>query len=390
MSLSILHETNAQNLKCNTLSILATTQAVSTSTGGLTLVGGLAVAKDAFLGADVKILGTKDATSASTGSLVVSYGIGCGNIVAAATIESRGALYSSSTIDSTSTDSGALQVDGGMGVAKDSFFGGNVRMIFNADALSPSSGTLVCAGGIGCSNLVAAGTIESRGALYSSSTLDSTSVSSGALQVDGGAGIAKDMFVGGAAHLVITTESTSISTGACIVAGGLGVAKSIIVGGVLKGTLTTDSADSTTGACIFAGGVGIAKNLNIAGALTKGSGSFLIPHPDPSKEGWKLRHCFVESPTRGDNLYRFEVETHSGVGCVALPSYFKFLNEDVQIFVSPKDQFISAYGGISEDMSSLIVKSQCDGIFNVLIVGTRKDKIAKDYFDAEGCELAPK
>lgn len=52
----------------------------------------------------------------------------------------------------------------------------------------------------------------------------------------------------------------------------------------------------------------VSANLMIATTMSKGAGSFLIPHPDPEKTGWMLRHCFVESPTRGDNLYRFSVE----------------------------------------------------------------------------------
>src|SRR6185436_16214715 len=49
----------------------------------------------------------------------------------------------------------------------------------------------------------------------------------------------------------------------------------------------------------------INNNLRVNGSLTKGSGSFDIPHPDPSKQKkkYRLRHCFVESNTRGDNLY---------------------------------------------------------------------------------------
>ncbi len=45
-------------------------------------------------------------------------------------------------------------------------------------------------------------------------------------------------------------------------------------------------------------------------AIDKVSGSFTITHPDPSKEAnWLLYHSFVEAPTAGDNIYRYEVTT---------------------------------------------------------------------------------
>jgi hypothetical protein len=116
-------------------------------------------------------------------------------------------------------------------------------------------------------------------------------------------------------------------------------------------------------------------------ALSKTSGTFRISHPDPSKTDTKyLQHSFVESPTRGDNIYRFKVET---IGCnasLALPNYYKFLNENDQVWVSPVCHFGSAYGVIDNCQSCVGITSNCDGEYNVLVIGTRKDKDAKDGF----------
>ncbi|KAJ3030986.1 hypothetical protein HDV00_008594 [Rhizophlyctis rosea] len=72
-------------------------------------------------------------------------------------------------------------------------------------------------------------------------------------------------------------------------------------------------------------------SVTITDSITKGSGSSLIKHLDPAKRAKKmvLRHCFVESPTRGDNIYRFTVSTDKGRGTVHLPDYFPHLNEDL-------------------------------------------------------------
>lgn len=52
-----------------------------------------------------------------------------------------------------------------------------------------------------------------------------------------------------------------------------------------------------------AGNMDVAS-LDVTGAITKGSGSFDIPHPLPAREaaGYRLRHSFVEAP-RADNIY---------------------------------------------------------------------------------------
>jgi hypothetical protein len=98
----------------------------------------------------------------------------------------------------------------------------------------------------------------------------------------------------------------------------------------------------------------------------------------------RLKHCFVESPTRGDNLYRFKVTTQGLRGRFELPSYFWHLNEDVQAWVSGAT--VLGYGrcNIKKDMLEVSVDVSVDGEFMVLVVGTRRDDIARSYFDDEG------
>lgn len=132
-------------------------------------------------------------------------------------------------------------------------------------------------------------------------------------------------------------------------------------------------------------------DAQVTGTLTKGGGSFLITHPDPIKaaEGYKLRHCFVESPTRGDNLYRYQVVTTQNnlSATISLPDYWQFLNEDPQVWVSPVDCFGIGYGVVNQLLTEIIVTTNTAGTYNVLLVGTRKDQLMKDYFDAAGVEF---
>jgi hypothetical protein len=66
------------------------------------------------------------------------------------------------------------------------------------------------------------------------------------------------------------TESSSCTTGALIVDGGVGIAKNLNVCGKLDLNNDTESTSCTTGALIVDGGVGIAKNLNVCGNATIG------------------------------------------------------------------------------------------------------------------------
>ena len=130
-------------------------------------------------------------------------------------------------------------------------------------------------------------------------------------------------------------------------------------------------------------------NLQLIGTISKGGGSFDIEHPDPTKEmGWMLRHSFVESPTRGDNIYRYNVTTTSEnlQSTIDLPDYYKHLNENSQVWVSPTNCFGIGYGTVNEELTQLIINTNIAGNYNVLVIGTRKDKVAKDYWDSKGNE----
>jgi hypothetical protein len=145
-------------------------------------------------------------------------------------------------------------------------------------------------------------------------TQDSNACTNGALVVNGGVGIAKNLNVCGIVSISNTTQSTSCTTGALVVAGGVGIAKDLFVcgnatitgdaainGGDLTSTAsnfnllhqsttigfgytsqtiyiggisatstviingTQDSTSCSTGAFRVVGGVGIAKNLHVCG-----------------------------------------------------------------------------------------------------------------------------
>jgi len=117
--------------------------------------------------------------------------------------------------------------------------------------------------------------------------------------------------------------------------------------------------------------------FTFSGTVAKSSGSFRIVHPDPAKSATKdLWHSFVESPNEGDNIYRWQVETTNCTNTIILPDYYRHLNKDDMVWVSPYKNFGSAYGEVTADQCCLVICSNFDGCYNVLLIGTRKDPAA--------------
>ena len=129
------------------------------------------------------------------------------------------------------------------------------------------------------------------------------------------------------------------------------------------------------------------QHTHFYGTLDADIKLFNIKHPDPVKAqaGWRLKHACVEGPTAGDTLSRYVVETQNNTAEIVLPDYFKFLNENVQVWVSPVQHFGVAYGELIEN--KVVITANLDGKYNVLIVGTRKDEAAKKAWAQEDVEF---
>jgi hypothetical protein len=133
--------------------------------------------------------------------------------------------------------------------------------------------------------------------------------------------------------------------------------------------------------------------VNIPGSVSKGSGTFDIPHPDPNmpKES-RLRHSFVESPTAGDNIYRWQVKvaTENGKSYIKLPKYWKYLNTNPMVWVSSANEPSLAYGYVDTNEDMVIVQANKVGTYNVLLLGTRKDEVATSNWKVLGLEYIAK
>jgi len=127
-------------------------------------------------------------------------------------------------------------------------------------------------------------------------------------------------------------------------------------------------------------------NLIVDGALSKGSGSFRIPHPLESLKDTKLLyHSFIEGP-QCDNIYRGKVTLSSGTATVNLDTVsnmtagtFVVLNRDIQCFTSNETGWDAVKGSVSGNILTITSQnnSSTDTI-SWMVVGERQDPTIKE------------
>jgi len=266
----------------------ANTSSNSTTTGAVTVLGGVGVSGNLNVGGKTIITGNISSVSTNSGTLQVQGGVGIsGNTVIG------GITYLQSTVDSTSLYSGGLQVRGGAAVNSNLYVGKNVyieydcyihngdnnpyptrlsmtdfsdNVVFHStnDAFSPTSAAVQVVGGVGIG-----GNLFTQGNLVVTPLVPTPAVSTatGALQVYGGVGIQGNIYIGG--NLVLTsptpTPAVSTATGELQVPGGVGIGGNIYIGGNTVLTDPTPATNPTTGALQVTGGVSIQGNLYTQG-----------------------------------------------------------------------------------------------------------------------------
>ena len=138
--------------------------------------------------------------------------------------------------------------------------------------------------------------------------------------------------------------------------------------------------------CVGIGVTTPSSKLHVNGTITGTSKNFNIPHPDPSKVNARLIHASIEAPSN-DTLYKFEVVISLDNETVTypLPSYFKYLNKNPQMWIQARNMFSHAYGSCAEDLSSFSITGEKAGSYDVLIIATRKDEGVKGFVIERGC-----
>jgi len=199
----------AANITAVDVTMTGNIQAVNATFSGTLGVTGVTTLSDAL---NVTGLASLDGGIDVDGAFTV--GDGNGNIVTTGTLDVDGAT----NLNGTLTVDGATALDGGITVDTTAFIvantSGNVTTAGTLDVAGLASldggidvdGAFTVADSTG--NTVVGGTLDVTGAVNLNATTGSTSTTTGALIVDGGAGIAENLYVGGNTNVAGTFDVT--------------------------------------------------------------------------------------------------------------------------------------------------------------------------------------
>ncbi len=135
-------------------------------------------------------------------------------------------------------------------------------------------------------------------------------------------------------------------------------------------------------------------NLTITGALSKGSGSFRIPHPLVGLSTTKdLVHSFIEGP-QCDLIYRGKVDLVGGTATINIDTKagmtegtFVTLCRDIQCFTSNETGWTAVKGSVTGNKITIIAQdNSCTDTISWMVVGERQDDNIKEseLTDADG------
>lgn len=148
-----------------------------------------------------------------------------------------GFIYSSSTTDATSTLTGAIRTAGGLGVAKKAYFGDKITTTAIDVTTGDASGNLLKVFGDGATNGMAISTNWNTGNSFLDFRIGGTTAATyNVLRLNNG----------GIVQVPGTTDSSSSTTGTLQVSGGVGIAKKLYVGTDLSVTGTSGFSNTVT------------------------------------------------------------------------------------------------------------------------------------------------
>ena len=158
-------------------------------------------------------------------------------------------------------------------------------------------------------------------------------------------------------------------------------------------TLTLGSSNSNI-AIVSNNAVAVTGDLSISGALSKGSGSFRIPHPLVGLSTTKdLVHSFIEGP-QCDNIYRGKIDLVDGTATVNLDTKsnmttgtFVALNRDIQCFTTNETGWTNVKGSVSGNILTITAQdNSCTDTISWMVIGERQDDsiIESNLTDSDG------
>jgi hypothetical protein len=292
----------------NAINVTSSTVSTSTTTGALVVAGGVGIGGNLYVGGTItanivtlqyttitttsvttddviSTYNTTPTTSTNTGALIVAGGVGIGgglyvggaitatNVYVngyAVSTNTNGATFTGGTVAnavnitsstvSTSTTTGALTITGGVGIGGALYVRGTIYQ----NGVPVGSGGSLTAQYFG----TPLGTVTTLNfATGTTATLIGTTLTI-QISTSSGGGVA---FNGGTVtntvNITSSTVSISTNTGALTITGGVGIGGALFVGNTATIVSTATSTSTNTGALQVAGGVGIGGNVYAAGNI---------------------------------------------------------------------------------------------------------------------------
>lgn len=267
----------------------ATADASKPTSGALVVTGGVNIIQNLAIGSSILA-----STINNAGALVVNGGCGIGQNLIVKTNISGDTLNVTSHTNAVDTETGAAIISGGIGCAGDIYcanefinntlytnnvtkrngtgttFTNGTQVFINdiTESANTQSGSLQVSGGIGVakttstSDLVVYNTTTTN-TIHASSSYNSTSISSGTIIVTGGVGVSQSLYaydIHTSSTLsagLATSPQTITLTGSLVVAGGMGVYGNSILNDSVQILSGVDSDSTMTGAMTIKGGLGV-------------------------------------------------------------------------------------------------------------------------------------
>ena len=191
------------------------------------------------------------------------------NILLDSTVVATGVTKVTAGVEAKGTDTGSLQVQGGVGISGQLFVGSYTNIQSEIQSYDPTTGALVVNGGVGIKkDLWVGGIIHG---VISTSSVSATAEQANTIHINAtDAGIYFPV-LSGALEGYISPQTTSSFkfnlTNGLLTTDNLQVNNAINVDGLATFTSTASSVSTDTGALTVVGGVGIGGDLNVGGNI---------------------------------------------------------------------------------------------------------------------------
>ncbi len=301
----------------NTATILEDSQSSSTTTGALQVVGGVGIGGNLHVGGEIV-----------AEKLTIQF-----TTVTTTLIQTDDIIQTLNTTNATSITSGALQIAGGAGIAKDLYIGDSIKVNLDEDFIT--GGAIVSRAGDNTSAIY--GYAQNSSSAKYGVNGDARSTGTNSAGVRGIVDHVSDsalgylgFYDGNSYYGVYTPDKAKIA-------------------GVLSATNATNATSTITGAVIVSGGVGVGGNLHVGGSITSKDNVYLSNSASVSSVSTTTVDTFDKTVYRSSK-YIIQVSQSTN-----------YQASEILILHNGTDAFITEYGVVRSNSNLATFSTDING-----------------------------